>query len=487
MKNVSKLSLLVLAGLVACSSSHQVAEKKTVYTSRNIARLNVALDDEKIITSKIENLVQDIFHSYLLGQVAMQNFDKQLAKNPKKALESDSYAELMVIRSFVDQFEEDINETYLDLVLISGSDDYSEVQKGNAEKALHSIGEFMVNLRSENLEIPESLRLLVLSNLVEKQTGLYDEMDTLYKSESFADSIKSKSALKKNMVRVRATRIKYNSDLSKYKVDQKDLQAALDVESQKPEFKTFKEDLKIRALQMKDYMKELKGGRSTSSDVIFASAGASGNITGRGFMANTWSLTYDDGPGGKTSPTVLKNLVDRGQKASFFMLAKQVDALPTIAKSIKDAGMDIALHSYTHAQLTKVGPVQLEREIGGAKAAIESKLGGKIKLFRLPYGAGVSVPNVRAKIAEHGLIHVFWNVDTLDWQDKNPTSIFNRARKQMEGAGNKGVILFHDIHPQSVTASTMLMDYFKANAAKTNLCTVQQVVDALNNQRSSCK
>jgi peptidoglycan/xylan/chitin deacetylase (PgdA/CDA1 family) len=488
MKNSHKLSFLVLAGMLACSSQNNVAGKKNpVFAERNIARLDVTLDDEKIVTNKIEKLIQDIFHSYLLGQVALQNFDQQLNKSPKKALSSDAYAELMVIRTLVDQFEEEVNETYLDLVLIGGADGYSPEQKDNAEKALKLLGDFMVNLRSENVYVPESLRMMVLSNLVQKQYELYDLMEALKQSEGFGQNAEMQATLHKNMVRVRATRIKYNADLSKYKIDQKELQGALATESKKPEFKKYKEHLKALSQDMKKYMSELRGGRSTSSDIIFASAGSAGNITGRGFMPNTWSLTYDDGPGAKTTSTVLKNLQDRDQKASFFVLAKQVEALPTISKSLKDAGMDMALHSYTHAQLTKVGPVQLEREIGGAKAVVESKLGVKVKLFRLPYGAGVSVASIRQKIAQHNMIHVFWNVDTLDWQDKNPTSIYNRSLKQMAAAGNKGVILFHDIHPQSVTASTMLMDYFKTNAAKTKLCTVQEVVDALNAQRASCK
>ncbi|MBA2403595.1 MAG: polysaccharide deacetylase family protein, partial [Bdellovibrionales bacterium] len=150
------------------------------------------------------------------------------------------------------------------------------------------------------------------------------------------------------------------------------------------------------------------------------------------------------------------------------------------------AGHDLASHSYDHAQLTKVGPAALEKQIGGSKKIIEAKLGKPVKLFRLPYGAGVSVASVRAKIAEHGMVHVFWNVDTLDWQDKNPTSIFNRTVKQMNAsAKNNGVVLFHDIHAQSVTASTMLMDYFIKQ--KINVCTVQAVVDQLNQGLASCQ
>jgi peptidoglycan/xylan/chitin deacetylase (PgdA/CDA1 family) len=148
--------------------------------------------------------------------------------------------------------------------------------------------------------------------------------------------------------------------------------------------------------------------------------------------------------------------------------------------------MDMASHSYTHAQLTKVGEVQLEREIGTSKKVIEKKMDSKVKLFRLPYGSGVSAGNIRSKIAQHEMIHVFWNVDTLDWQDKNPQSIMKRTLKQMEASSkNSGIVLFHDIHPQSVIASTMLMDHF--NKEKLTVCTVQAVIDQINQNLATCK
>ena len=483
MKHFNKLNLAVLATVLSCSSHYE----KHVVTKRAVANFAVSLDDQQAVDNRVEKLIEGVFHSYLLGQVYLQDFDAQLEKGGKGILDSDAYHKLMAVRANVDSFEEDMNNTYLDLVLITGSTQFSDVQKANAQKALDTLGNFVKGVPAGQIKIADNLKPMVLGNLMDKQTHLYDELDGLRNHEDFKNDSDMQKGIHKNMVLLRASRMAENRDMKNYNVDPAEVKAALAEEAKKPSFKAFEKNILEQSKEIKKYMEELKGGRSTSSDIVYASAGPAGNITGRGYPANTWSLTYDDGPGAKTSPTVLKNLVDRGQKATFFELAKQVEALPNTALSIKNAGMDMALHSYTHAQLTKVGPVQLEREIGGAKTVIENKLGVKIKLFRLPYGAGVSVANIRKKIAEHGLIHVFWNVDTLDWQDKNPQSIYNRAQKQMASNGNKGVILFHDIHPQSVIASTMIMDYFKANAAKINMCTVQEVVDAQNAQRASCK
>lgn len=487
MKSWKNLNLLVLSLVVACSTTNKVAQETYHYTpgSRSIAEIDITKNE--LSAPNVKKTIKGIFHSYILGQVILYDFDKALESDPSKAMETESYNQLMAIRVMVDQFEENINEMYLKLVMVSALPQYNDQQKTNAKNALNIIGHFLDGITSDNKELPENLKHLVLGNLREKQTHLYEELMAISQDASITQNDPEVIAvIHSNMVLLRATRMNFFKDMKNYKVNDELLQQAIADQAGDEDFKHFKSDVKKMSKEMKKLMKEVNKGRSTSSDTIFASAGASGNITGRGYPANTWSLTYDDGPGGKTTPTVLQNLKTRNMKATFFMLGKQVEGLPTTAKSVVDAGMDIACHSYDHAQLTKVGPVALEKQIGGAKKIIEDKLGKSIKLFRLPYGAGVSVASIRAKIAEHGMIHVFWNVDTLDWQDKNPTSIFNRAVKQMSAtAKNNGVVLFHDIHAQSVIASAMLMDYFAKQ--KINVCTVQSVVDQLNQGLPTCQ
>lgn len=491
MKSWKKLNLLGLSFLVACSSApkqstHEVVAETYQYpgASRSIASLAVTKND--LSTESVRKTLKSIFHSYILGQTLLYDFDAALDKDAGKAMESDVYSELMAIRMSVDHLEEEINELYIKLVLVNALPSYNDDQKTNARKALVIIGQFVEGIVSEQ-EIPENLRHLVLGNLREKQTHLYDELMSLKNDSSVTlnDPLVINS-IHAEMINLRATRMKFYKDMKDYQVDEAQLKAAVAEMNKDQDFKRYRSELKKTSKEIRKFNRAVIRGRSTSSDVIYPNAGTSGNITGRSFPANTWSITYDDGPGGKTSPTILKHLQDKGLKATFFMLAKQVEALPNTAKSIADAGMDIASHSYDHAQLTKISGAALDKQIGGSKKIIEAKLGKTIKLFRLPYGAGVSVSSIRAKIAEQNMIHVFWNVDTLDWQDKNPASIVARAKKQMAASGkNAGVVLFHDIHSQSVTASVMLMD--EMIKEKINVCTVQGVVDQINKGLESCQ
>jgi peptidoglycan/xylan/chitin deacetylase (PgdA/CDA1 family) len=481
------ISLFTLISLMGCASqkpeiAYEAHSYKTGY--RTIAQVDETTGE--VSQKKTAQLIKGIFHSYILGQVYLRDFDKSLDNKKIKALETETYHDLQAIRILVDEFEEQINDLYVRLVLVTALPKYSNQQKEKAQASLNLIGNFLGGMVSDTQKLSENLRPLILSNLVEKQTALYDELMALKADASITsndpDAIKT---IHNNMVLLRATRKSFNSNLMTYKVNDSLLDQTVARISQDNDFQIFKKSIKSLSKKIQHFKKEVVG-RSTSSETIFPSAGAAGNITGRGFPKNTWSLTYDDGPGAKTTPQILKNLKDRNMKATFFMLAKQVEALPTISKTITSDGHDLASHSYDHAQLTKVSASELEKQIGGSKKVIEDKLGKPIKLFRLPYGAGVSNATIRAKIAQHAMVHVFWNVDTLDWQDKNPTSILNRTVKQMSAsANNSGVVLFHDIHQQSVIASTMLMDHFISKGTK--VCTVQEVVDQINQGKADCK
>jgi peptidoglycan/xylan/chitin deacetylase (PgdA/CDA1 family) len=220
---------------------------------------------------------------------------------------------------------------------------------------------------------------------------------------------------------------------------------------------------------------------------IYPSLGGTGSITGNGFPKGVWSLTYDDGPAG-TTPGILNNLEKYGIKATFFMLSQQIDGpkkFPQHAQREVKEGHATACHSYSHPQVNTLGPTARKHEIEDAARMFEKVLGRRPDFFRLPYGAGVSVQAVRQDIVKSCMVHVFWNVDTLDWHDKDPDTIFRRAVQQVDQLG-RGVILFHDIHAQSVIASEKLMGYLKEKGVR--LVTIPEIVKEINGGRDwSCK
>ncbi len=219
--------------------------------------------------------------------------------------------------------------------------------------------------------------------------------------------------------------------------------------------------------------------------VIFPSITKSGNVTGNTFPVNVWSLTFDDGPSSTRTLKIVDNLNYHTMRASFFMLMRQANKFPASVEYVLANQMELALHSYNHLNLAKESDEVIDYEIGTALKELEIIGNRKVTIFRLPYGAGMRKAELRSKIAKNNLVHIFWNVDTLDWKDRDPVSIFNRVKKQMANTPNKsGVILFHDIHAQTVIASEMVMKHLNDNAK--TVCTVGEVINYINNQVQDC-
>jgi peptidoglycan/xylan/chitin deacetylase (PgdA/CDA1 family) len=496
MKKATCTMLAVLA-LSACSHQRNYKYDSSI-ASRMIASsqeedaalLKDSLRSSAQMKLQVNFLSQRVYHSYVQGQELLKAFDQKLDRIVKNKfssediLTSDIYADLLATRHIIDESEEKLLNYYLFYSKVFSHPNSSIVEKENSKVLIEEMDKFLSGQIGEMEEVPDSLKGMVLTNIVAKHTNLYNQLDQLSKDEDFTQNdVDSKIALSELKNQILKSKVDFNNILLESQKSKSDFDKNLKDVSKDAKFNQLKQEIHTLGDEIQVYQESMR--TPSSEATIFPSTTSSGNITGNGFPANTWSITYDDGPGGATSPTVLKNLQDRGVKATFFQLAQQVVALPKLATSIKDAGMDMASHSYTHAQLTKVGPVQLEKEITTAKKVIEEKLGIKLKLFRLPYGAGVSVPTIREKIAANNMVHVFWNIDTLDWQDKNPDSIVARSLKQIAALKkNAGIVLFHDIHPQSVIASAKLIDAMKTKGTK--FCTVQEVVDQINSGAATC-
>jgi peptidoglycan/xylan/chitin deacetylase (PgdA/CDA1 family) len=213
--------------------------------------------------------------------------------------------------------------------------------------------------------------------------------------------------------------------------------------------------------------------------------GPEGNITGSSFPVNTWALTFDDGPHPKYTQIALDTLRAHGKKATFFWLAQNVANKNNLSaiSAARSAGMSLNDHSFTHADLNKPS-ANLAHEIKESADAETRIYGFRPEFFRLPYGSGVRNPTVRQMIANGKMIHVFWNVDSLDWQDKDPASILARVKKEML-LEKHGIILFHDIHPQSVATAKLLLDYSDTlNNTKQQIrwVTLPEIRDELNNK-----
>ena len=223
---------------------------------------------------------------------------------------------------------------------------------------------------------------------------------------------------------------------------------------------------------------------------IFPSTTPAGNLVGGAFAPKTWVLTFDDGPHPTYTMRIMKAAESFGHKVTFFWLGENVarSGLRPIIQYAKSHGHVIANHSQTHMNFGAVRepnfPQVIESEIDQPTRIETAAYGFRPVFYRCPYGACNKIQPIRQALADRNYVHVFWAVDSLDWNKAaNPNGaidIVERVKGQMRASG-RGIILFHDIHPQSAEAASMLWPYFKGLEAEgyrfIDLC---QAVDEVN-------
>ena len=207
-------------------------------------------------------------------------------------------------------------------------------------------------------------------------------------------------------------------------------------------------------------------GDLTTPEPPETSRGASTEIFGTDFPAKTVALTFDDGPHPKYTEQILALLRKYGIRACFFELGENLGTVDPngevklgrtaeVSRKVLEAGHRIANHSYSHPVLPKLSEAARAAEIDKTNLLLEKVLGHKTDLFRAPYGARNK--EILEQVTEEGMKSIMWSVDSLDWADPIPESIAMRVLHQLNEK-QKGIILFHDIHKQSVLALSPVVE-----------------------------
>lgn len=174
------------------------------------------------------------------------------------------------------------------------------------------------------------------------------------------------------------------------------------------------------------------------------------------------ALTFDDGPHATLTPKLLDILKERGIKVTFFVLGQCVAANPDVLQRAYAEGHEIANHSWDHKAFTKVGADGVASEINKTNDVIENVTGKKPTLVRPPYGATNAGITKRLN-EEFGLKVIMWDVDPLDWKNRNSEHVKSEILKSTK-AGS--IVLAHDIHPTTVAAMAETIDALKEKGFK---------------------
>ena len=174
------------------------------------------------------------------------------------------------------------------------------------------------------------------------------------------------------------------------------------------------------------------------------------------------AMTFDDGPHGANTPRLLDMLKQRGIKATFFVVGQCAAEFPDIMKRIVAEGHEIANHSWTHPQLSKMGEGSVTEELQKTHDVIRQTTGIEPKIMRPPFGA--FTPNQRSWANKKwGYKIILWDVDPLDWKVRNAEHVKSEILKHTV-AGS--IILSHDIHKTTVDAMPETLDGLLARGFK---------------------
>lgn len=154
---------------------------------------------------------------------------------------------------------------------------------------------------------------------------------------------------------------------------------------------------------------------------------------------NRVALTFDDGPDPIATPALLDLLKRENVRATFFLIGRNVDAHPEIARRIADDGHLIGNHTYTHRwQNTLSWGRAIAKDMSDAQDAIRRATGITPKYFRPP--VGLTTPHFQTALKRVGLKLIAWTVRPRDGVKSADVVIEYVVRKTHVGS----IILLHD-------------------------------------------
>jgi cellulose synthase/poly-beta-1,6-N-acetylglucosamine synthase-like glycosyltransferase/peptidoglycan/xylan/chitin deacetylase (PgdA/CDA1 family) len=198
--------------------------------------------------------------------------------------------------------------------------------------------------------------------------------------------------------------------------------------------------------------------------VIDAGTGQPRSVSPR---PRTIALTFDDGPDPVWTPKVLDVLTAQKVHATFFVVGTAVAAHPELARRIVAEGHQIAVHTFTHANLANAAGWRRDLELRQSQLILAGATGVSTTLLRPPYSSEPSALTDRDWAALQdaraaGYLSVLTSQDSEDWRRPGTTQVIANSMPR-SAAGQ--VLLMHDAggdRSQTVEALSKLIPRLKA-------------------------
>lgn len=166
------------------------------------------------------------------------------------------------------------------------------------------------------------------------------------------------------------------------------------------------------------------------------------------------ALTFDDGPRRATTSALLDGLAERGVRATFFLIGRQMENHEDLIRRMDQEGHQVGIHTDGHVKLTGLSKADFDAQVSPTRRALTDLLGHGGFLLRPPYGLTDEAVRRNA-----GCPIILWSIDPEDWRDQNAARVVEHVTSH---ARDGSIILMHDIFPSSVEAALQIVDRLHA-------------------------
>jgi peptidoglycan/xylan/chitin deacetylase (PgdA/CDA1 family) len=152
-------------------------------------------------------------------------------------------------------------------------------------------------------------------------------------------------------------------------------------------------------------------------------------------------LTIDDGPHPEDTPQLLRLLKKHNAQATFFVIGRQVQKYPELARAILRDGHSLANHTQTHPVLFFWSFLEtwFTREIDQCSQALHKATGEQPRWFRAP--AGMANLFLHFLLCDRNMKLIGWSARGFDGIFHDPEAMANRIHQSVQPGA---IILLHE-------------------------------------------
>lgn len=178
-------------------------------------------------------------------------------------------------------------------------------------------------------------------------------------------------------------------------------------------------------------------------------------------------LTFDDGPLPPHTGRILDTLLAECVRATFFSVGSMARNRPALLQRAYDEGHSIGSHSQNHPlNLSRLSKTAAWTEMENGSLSVAEALGPTrlaAPFMRFPGLSRTGALEASAK-ADGQMI---WSADiyAYDWTRISPEEVVRRPIEKLEAVG-RGIVLFHDIQPRTVSALPVFLRELKQRGFK---------------------